>query len=648
MTFLKVTKRSLWRTCSVLATVLVLAACGSTPRSSSSANTNEDPDVSYAKAVDKFIANPKAEEVPKVFLAYVESSIPDNIWDIRDDFAEIQTSINNGESCSRYDWNKLISQNIMRLQRHISAIECYQSLGDEAATNKHIDIFEALIGGISLNLTGDDYTVAYQVLVEEDAQEFLAFAGYDIITMEYELIEGDDGIYLVYTVEDQETGKQEQIYFDHQRFLHRIYEVDYPFSGKPVLFTKRFLPEMKSYNSAAFTGLADGYIINWGDMDGATENYLRGIAWGHTPALHKLAEACFNYELPQLNRLECVDLLVDAAEEGYLKSAITLAYLYHDGVIVEQDQQLAEEILQTVANQLPQGEAHWQFFKLVLAKPFTDDYIAVEPHQIDMSMELQSRFTSIIEAAPYLVPLTKAIKAGSETARVFKDYYLPALADGKVMPFNDLDIYSSNEANAWRAKAYLTMLINLARMDENEIQVHEDAFIAMQKEAKEIAKKDKRYNKLPNYNLYKALSIADQVENNFLLAGVEFAYYHAAAIKHNMVAKYLLVDWLNSYSDTNFAKKLAAKNRGYKRWLSNCMYHNLRACVYFDVEERYAELANLSGEEKTQALEIIVRRLLSVIDEEEALELLRTVAAKHSEVKDMVIAEQREDIAQKL
>ena len=89
------------KTCVMLLAIVLLAACGSTPKQSGTATTNEYSDAEYNNKVTKFINNPEAGKVEPLFKAYVNSTIPDNIWDIRNDFDALQARINNGESCAR-------------------------------------------------------------------------------------------------------------------------------------------------------------------------------------------------------------------------------------------------------------------------------------------------------------------------------------------------------------------------------------------------------------------------------------------------------------------------------------------------------------------------------------------------------------------
>lgn len=639
---------SLLRAVSFSIVVLMLAACGSTPKANKAVETNKDGDVQYQQSASEFMAKPRASKVHSLFVDYVASNIPSNIWDIRDEFEAIQQQIANGDSCSRYDWDALIRENIMRLQRHISAIECYQSLDNDVAVQKHSEIFESLVSGVSLHKSGSDYTSAYEVLTEDDAEEFLAFAGYRIIAMEYELVEGDDGLYLVYTVESEETGKQEQIYFDHRRYIHRFYGVPYPFSANPVLFSKTFLPEMKNHNAAAPAGLGDGYIINWGDTAGATKQYLTSIAWGNIPASHKLAEACLNYELPELERLECVNLLVDAAEGNYMKSVITLAYLYHEGVVVEADPIFAKELVEFAATKLPKGEAHWQFFKLVLSKPFTNDYIAVNPYQFAVDMPLKQRFEQMMGALTYLAILSEAINEGSEVAKVFKDFYLPPLGDGFAGSFGHPQAPKSNEAIAWMAKGYLTMFFNIAAMNEAELLAAESDISEMQREYAELAKQDARFKRQPNYGVFKGLALAEAAENNMFLAAAEYAFYHIAAVRHSMLGKSLMMDWLHNNKETSFAKAIAKKHGGYDLWLKNCTYHNLYTCIYFDAENRFEKLPTLSSSEEPKEMKAIVLQLLQMNDDDDALKLLQRIIQSYPEARDIVIAEGYESLAEKL
>lgn len=636
------------KTCVMLLAIVLLAACGSTPKQSGTATTNEYSDAEYNNKVTKFINNPEAGKVEPLFKAYVNSTIPDNIWDIRNDFDALQARINNGESCANQDWDRIIRQNIMRLPRHIAAIECYQVLGDETSAQKHIEVFQALIEGISLNKTGDDYVVAYEVLVEEDAEEFLTFAGYDIVAMEYELVEGDDGIYIVYTVKNQETGLQETIYFDHRRFIHRIYDVDYPFSAKDAIFTNRFLPEMSAYNKAAYAGLGDGYIVNWGDIDGATEEYWKGVAWTHAPAMHKLAEACLNYSINNLERIDCVNLLVDAAEENYLQSVITLAYLYHEGVVVEQDQALAQALISSVSQHMQAGAAEWAFFKLVVTKPFTEEHFVLNPHQSEIESQLTTRFGSTAEAEPYLSLLSAAINAGSEPATIFKNYYLPTVIDNKLGPLGLTELPASNEAVAWVTKSYLAMLFMLGDMDEAEILRLEDDFEALQLEYNALIKKNKRLFQQPNFGVFKGLAVSEMAEDSTILSIGEYGLYVISASKHNLVGKALLVDWLHNNADSFMIRAVVDSMGSYNQWLSNCLYHNMTLCVYTNAKDKANNLSALPSDKREEALTNVVNSLLTIVGDADALALLKQLANKYPQVKAIVISQGKTDIAELL
>lgn len=352
----------------LLLTIMLLSACAN--KSSPPPEVVRANDVQLNYIVDQIKLNPESISYLKFWNTYLESQQVNATQSAYRAYEEKLTALNSNQlTCSEYDWNKLTSLNVISLTPRLLAIECYESTGDKIQQQQHENILNFIISGILGNHSGDSYYDAYEVATWGDAEDILKFAGYSVIDSYFEFKANRAGLYRVYLTRDPETQALRKIYFDNQRFIHQVLQIQFPFGGLEDHFYKTLILSLADTDYAA--KLAQARVLETQkQFIEAEKSYLAAITLGSLSANIEFGKFCLSGNSPNFSLSECAQLFVTAAEQGLEEAKIYLAYMAYSGLGIEQDKPMAEDILASINHDLKPGETEYLLAVLFNSKNY--------------------------------------------------------------------------------------------------------------------------------------------------------------------------------------------------------------------------------------------------------------------------------------
>jgi hypothetical protein len=305
----------------------------------------------------------------KTFLdsSQVNNSISESDW-LHKNLEDIENGL---KSCDQVDWNSVFDQYVYALKSHMSAIGCYQESGNTAAQQRHERVMNFIVQGILSNNSGRYNFDAYKVPTWGDAEELLDIAGYRIIDDYFDFKNNRSFIYRVFVVEDPETGRSSLIYFNINEFIHSVIGIQFPFAGIQDAMYNNVILALEETDHAAKLAKAD-IVAYQQEYQNAEQAYLDAIALGSVRANYRLAELCLKGHTTRFAKDECAQLLVAAASDDYHLAKVLLAYMMYEGIGIEQDLQLADELIQNAADKLEPGEAYWRLSRLYSSESYAE------------------------------------------------------------------------------------------------------------------------------------------------------------------------------------------------------------------------------------------------------------------------------------
>ena len=148
-------------------------------------------------------------------------------------------------SCADVDWAELTHQNFWSIKPHLTAQTCYEQMGVQASAEYHAAVVEFLLTGILSNGNGENYYSAFEVATWGDAHDVLDLAGFTIVDAYLKLTHQGQGLFYIVVADDPNSGKQREIYFDNNKFLHQV-------MGYPIPFRRYRKPIRKYYSGLVF------------------------------------------------------------------------------------------------------------------------------------------------------------------------------------------------------------------------------------------------------------------------------------------------------------------------------------------------------------------------------------------------------------
>lgn len=402
-------------------TSLVISGCASTTKS-------EVPEQNPANNVfDSLLTQYKqnAENVSyqEFWNVYLQADNSSDSWQKHQDFVALETRIQNQEiGCETIDWTVETEKNFWSLRPHFAAMECYQTQGNEAKAAYHEQTIQYILSGMTDVNNGQDYYSSIHVASEGDAEDFLQIMGYEVLFTRYEMVYGDGGMYLVYTVKEPDSTMKQDIWFDLQEMIYVAFGINPPFAPYFSLFSEEYLKPQLNNSVIAIVANAD-VDAYYGNYDIAADGYLEAISYGSTVAKHRLGELCLQRDLTKVDKASCLDFLMEAAEEGYVHSTISLAYAASQGIGMERDLDMAESLINTLDGQYDLGEAWYQLYRFSMFKALTPE----DKRSVENDVELIYQVNLFKHDTPTeikditLMYLEKAEQHDHELAMLFRD-----------------------------------------------------------------------------------------------------------------------------------------------------------------------------------------------------------------------------------
>ncbi|NRA69644.1 MAG: sel1 repeat family protein [Gammaproteobacteria bacterium] len=352
-----------WR---LILIILLLSGCKTTTH-------QPTPDMELNQLIEQITQDPDSVSYLKFWNTYLQSSQAHNTGI---QFEQYQQNINALEAgtliCTDIDWQALTGLNVWSINPHLTAAECYESQGLPALANNHNNIVSFLLNGVLSSKSGESFYSAYEVPTAGDAEDIIELSGYTIVDQYSEFRANRHALYYVIVANEQETNIQRTFYFDNMRLYHALSGVQFPFLG---LDDQLYSLVLKTLTQSTYTAnMAEAAAaIAAKEYNKAANFYLSAIAVGSAKANYELAKLCLlkSSELASLNKHSCSEFLIQAAELDLIDAHILLAYLYHQGIDVEPDKELSNELMKTISPRLEPGKAWYK-----LANYFYSGYLA--------------------------------------------------------------------------------------------------------------------------------------------------------------------------------------------------------------------------------------------------------------------------------
>jgi len=338
----------------------MLSGCASTDKKDLPAEA-VDYNAEFNQLITQFKKSPESVTYEKLWHVYLKSDQIDNSGVKQDDYLLIVQKLENSElSCADINWVDITHQNFWSIKPHISAQTCYESLGNTEQASFHASIIEFILSGILSNGDGKNYYSAYEIATWGDASDVIEFSGYEVIDSYLELKHYGQALYFIYVVNDPETGFQKEIYFENNKFLHEVMNIQYPFASLDNQLKTGVVDLYSKSGSYAKIAKAKS-LINERKYDDAVNMYLSASNDGSAIANYLLGVLCHSKKQSILPQTDCASYLFQAAEMGYMNASIALAFVYKEGIEVEQNEQIFAEIMSSVEARFEPGEAWFKF-----------------------------------------------------------------------------------------------------------------------------------------------------------------------------------------------------------------------------------------------------------------------------------------------
>ncbi len=333
-------------------------------------------DNDYVKALSRYRAQTeRSDDVKKryreLWLAYGETSYLSELGQFREDFtAEYAKLERDNISCDSLDWQRYQVALFFSLDFNSKAQACYESVGNTQQAQYYGDTVAFILTGLFAVSDGRSPYSALEVPSYIDADAIVTLTGYEVVDSFIDLGADGAGLYYVFILNDPSSNEQFWLYFDYERYLHRLAELDYPFGWMTNTFIDDYVVPFAKTSTSFKIALSRELILN-NRVDEAIEQLLEAAAQGSVIANYRLAEICRFRQNTLLRDDECFDFYLRSAEQGLAEGLTAMAQMLHQGTEVARDMASFEQLMQAAQVKLPTGGA-W-FDVAQQAKKSNDD-----------------------------------------------------------------------------------------------------------------------------------------------------------------------------------------------------------------------------------------------------------------------------------
>jgi uncharacterized protein len=339
--------------------MLFISGCVSTDKNNKK-NNPVDHNQHFLELVKKFKKSSDSVTYEDFWRAYLKSDQVEETALKQEHYLELVKKIQNKElSCKDINWEEVTLKNFWSIKPHLYAQSCYEEMDNVELASFHESAVNFILSGILSKGSGKNYHTAYEVATLGDASDVIELTGYEVVDSYLELAHYGQALYYVYVVNDLETGLQKEIFFENNQFLHKILHIPYPFAAldNQLKNVVDFMAKTDSYAKIAKANI----LVAEHNYNDAVKMYLNAINDGSAIANFQLGILCHSKKQSILKQDECIDYIFQSAEMGYLNASILLAFIYKEGIEVEQDGKLSDEIMSNLDKRLEPGEAWYKF-----------------------------------------------------------------------------------------------------------------------------------------------------------------------------------------------------------------------------------------------------------------------------------------------
>lgn len=328
-----------------LVVAFLMAGCVST-NSSQVTNTNLKNQKQFTQLLVEFKQSPESVDYQEFWQAYLRSEQTDYMPDKTERYEQIVDRINSGKmSCNDVDWQNITEQNFWSINPHLSAEFCYREMGMLEQAQFHKNTASYIIQNTLESGTGDNYYNAIEVTSWQDAYDIAEFLDYKVVDAYMELMHNDQAAYLIYIVDNIDTGKQKKLYFQNNRYLHTVFGMQYPFAATNNLLNK-LIVDSKSIPHDGFKIAKAKTLIKQNKFNDAVQVYYEGAKDNSAVANYFLGLLCYNKDQIVLLPTECLNFIEKASTLGYNNATIALAFIHKEGIHTKKSPELYQHYLQ--------------------------------------------------------------------------------------------------------------------------------------------------------------------------------------------------------------------------------------------------------------------------------------------------------------
>lgn len=337
---------------------VIVSGCQST--NNSVPLTPEQLQVNFDNLADKVGNDPSSVSYLKLFNQYLLTQQPISNIESYDKFLEVETQIQNSLlDCATVNWREITRADFWSIEPHMAALECYEQLGNSREAEKYTNIVNYLLEGIINSGDGKHYYSAYQIATWADANKIIELLEHEVIDEYLHFNPQNSLVYKVFLVNNLESGFQEQIWFENNRFLHSILGIQYPFAAVNNSLFTAIKEGFASYYPAAQVGIAKTLLTEESNRQEGFELLVKAVESGSAIANLELGWACLVYEQAIYAKDNCIEFLITAAEAGIAEAQLILALQHQEGFYSEQDRDFAEQLIRATESQFVPGKAQY-------------------------------------------------------------------------------------------------------------------------------------------------------------------------------------------------------------------------------------------------------------------------------------------------
>ncbi len=396
----------------------------------------------FEQEIIKFEKDIKNYDMEILWNKYLKSTQIENTLQSQSKFDKIKLNYDSGKlSCNDINFFKIIHRNYWSIKPHIFAMDCYSSLKQTYNASLQQDIIKKILQWSFSTGNGAHIKTPIQTATAGDAQDIIELSGYSLIDQYIVPFAGFQSMRYAFIVLDNESKKQQTLFFSNDDFMFALYGEDYKLGSYDILSIISTLAN-KNSNYIFKNGLANVLI--------SIKNYKDAEHWfnlsaesGSVYANTQLAKLCLTKKLTINTPENCISYLTVAAKKEYTDAFLYLSALYSEGIGVDTDLETSRQFMTLARKKSGAGVALMKLATLYKSQVFGKNLEnkslalyqqAVKNNNADAAIYLYLYYKKKKNVAKRKYFLNKAIELKSPFAYSFKAYeYLYSNLNNKAL-----------------------------------------------------------------------------------------------------------------------------------------------------------------------------------------------------------------------